>query len=105
MYGLIFFSARKAPFLKFNIIVPLLVVPSGKINNGGKIPIYSTSSCLTLIKSIVFSFSSLLPPLGMKRLPNAFAIVPTIGAFFKNIPGAKAGTIFLAKMMASNQLT
>ena len=47
--GFIFFSAKKAPFLNFKRLVPFEVAPSTKSRKGAYIPVFSISSCLSLI--------------------------------------------------------
>lgn len=49
--GLIYFSDMNAPFLNLSKDEPLVVPPSGNINNGKYFPVLSIKSYLSLIKA------------------------------------------------------
>lgn len=105
MIGVIFFSDKKAPFLKGKTMSPFEVVPSGKIRNGGMSPSSSASSYRSLICYRILSFSSLVPPRQIQRLLSEFAIIEMTGLPCMESFGARAGSIFNAKTGVSNQLT
>lgn len=102
--GLIVFSAKKAPFLNFKMLDPLVVAPSANIRNGEKLPVASITSYLFLIAANAMAFFSSEPPLGMKIESIVLQSVPSIGTFSNSPLGAKAGLIFLINTTASNQL-
>lgn len=105
MKGRIFFSERNAPFLNENIMYPLLQAPSGNIIRGGNSSFSAISVYLSLMISKIYSLSSFVPPLGMNKVPLAFAIVPNKGTFERNLAPHILGDSCLANINGSNQLT
>jgi hypothetical protein len=102
--GLTVFSAKKAPFLNFKMLVPFVVAPSAKIRNGENFPVCSMTSYLSLMAPNARAFFSSEPPLGMKIESMVLQRVPSNGTFSNSALGANAGLTFLMRTTASSQL-
>ena len=105
--GVIAFKSSKAPLLKFMRHVPLVHVPSGKMQIGGKVPSYSIKVVLWFRISMTFCFSSGVPARGTNRHPIIDAILPSPGVFFMKAPAMNEMSPSMATMrlLGSKQLT